>query len=121
MTYLLIYLALGLPVVIVTALAGQDSTGKRIAQIAFFLPLWPVFPVAVAVEWLALKRIHERCFWCGEVVSPYNAPDREERWRAHHHQCQKHPLQEVINAQAQEIEELQAKLEKYQSLERGEE
>jgi hypothetical protein len=84
--YLLIYLALGAPVTLVTALAMAD---KKLMYFLFVWPTWPLWSIAAAVT-VILKAISifqaRRCIWCDEVVKL----DRD-LFKLHVMECKQNP------------------------------
>lgn len=112
LTYILLYFAVGLPVLLALAfLTGRDEIGKRIVAAFVLWLVWPLVPIAMIREHLALKRINLKCAWCGEEVTPLTNPVNREAWAAHHRQCPNHPLRPEIERLATERDKMQARWE----------
>jgi len=110
MNYILLYLAVGLPVALGCGLAYSraDRVWKKCLFGLILLSVWPLIPVVMIREALALKRIQEVCAWCGETVVAFKNPNRIEIWKAHHKVCPKHPMREEIERLEKEIEQIRA-------------
>lgn len=110
MNYILLYLIVGLPVSVSCGLvySKADRVWKRVLFGLVMLTVWPLVPVAMIRELLAMKRIQEVCAWCGETVASYKDPGRLAVWREHHKHCPKHPMREEVERLKKKIEILTA-------------
>lgn len=110
MNYILLYLIVGLPVSVSCGLvySKADRVWKRVLFGLVMLTVWPLVPVAMIREFLAMKRIQEVCAWCGETVVSYKDPHRLSAWREHHKRCPKHPMREEVERLEKKIETLAA-------------
>ena len=95
--YILLYFALGLPIALMLAfVSGRDTPGKRVMAGLVLWLVWPLVPVAMIREHLALKHINLKCAWCGDTVTTLSNALNRELWAAHHRQCPQHPLRPEI-------------------------
>ena len=105
--YIVLYLTVGLPVSVACSMAwSKEPFIRRILLALCAWAIWPFFPIAIAKEWWAIKRLTEVCFWCREEVTNYANPNKRQAWIDHFlHKCKKHPLrgqlEEVLKGKEQ--------------------
>lgn len=90
---ILVYLAFGLPIAILTRIALADNTRQGNLFILFVWPMWPMW--SGAAMWATLKHIQtwyeaRRCVYC-DHVEPGGFKGAEV-WAVHARECPKNPL-----------------------------
>jgi hypothetical protein len=114
MTYLLLYLALGLSAAVGGMIAWRETPiVRRLLSIALLWIFWPMVVAAVIHEKWMLKNVSSRCAWCGEEVKDCY-PVGNESWVKHAKACPRHPLREKIDQAQAQITQLETQLRIYQ-------
>jgi len=90
MEYLILYLAWGIPIAILTRLAMTENTRRGWLFIWFVWPLWPLWALS-ALHMVVLRVLawyqSRRCYHCGWIGN-----NKPETWIEHSKTCPKHPL-----------------------------